>query len=213
MKKPYIIRDYCLIRKNFVAVKDFIFYSSAHTDFTGFANSLYNKLEISYPKFHKMDNLCKLGFLSAEVLLRDKMINHKYSGEEVGIIFMNSSSSINTDRSYNNTISNREDYFPSPSIFVYTLPNVVIGEICIRHKFYGEGNFFVTKKINYPFLLNYVNQLFDSEIIQCCIVGWVDFDGDDFDSTILLVEKPERTDDENANFELSTIQSIYEKMK
>ena len=158
-----------------------------------------------------MDNLSKLGFLSAELLLRDKNLDHKYSGDEVGIILMNASSSIDTDRNHQNTITNRENYFPSPSIFVYTLPNVVIGEICIRHKFCGEGIFFISEKFNPYLLVSYADQLFDSETIQCCIAGWVEFDGNDFESMVFLIEKSDKPDVGIVKFEPSAILSIYEK--
>jgi hypothetical protein len=212
MRKPNLITGYCAISKDTVAESDSILYTGDGTGFMEFSNAIYKKFNISYPKFYKMDNLCKLGFLSAELLLRDKKLDKKYSGEEVGIILMNSSSSLETDRHYQSSILNRENYFPSPSIFVYTLPNVVIGEICIRHKFYGEGNFFIAEKFNSSFLVNYVDQLFDSEAIECCVAGWVEFDGEDYKSIIFLIEKPDKTDVGNVNFEPAIIQSIYEKI-
>jgi hypothetical protein len=213
MKNQYVIKDYCSIRKGSVSVGNNIIFSASGADFREFSNDIYRNFAMNYPKFHKMDNLSKLGFLSAELLLRDKNIDKKYSGDEVGIILMNSASSIDTDRHHQNTIASRENYFPSPSIFVYTLPNVVIGEICIRHKFSGEGNFFVTEKFNPGFLVSYVGQLFDSEAIQCCITGWVEFDDNDFESVVFLIAKPDKTDNGIVNFEPDAIQSLYVKNK
>jgi 3-oxoacyl-(acyl-carrier-protein) synthase len=211
MKRSYIISDYCSIRKNLVAIRDNIVYTSSDSDFRGFSNDIYKNFALSYPKFHKMDNLSKLGFLSTELLLSDKNLNNKYSGDEVGVILMNASSSIDTDRNHQNTISNRENYFPSPSIFVYTLPNVVIGEICIRHKFCGEGIFFISEKFNPYLLVSYADQLLDSETIKCCIAGWIEFDGNDFESMVFLIEKSDKPDVGIVKFEPSVILGIYEK--
>jgi hypothetical protein len=55
--------------------------------------SIYRHYNINYPKFLKMDNLCKLAFLSAEILLQGTTLLEKYPGEEVGIVLENASSS------------------------------------------------------------------------------------------------------------------------
>lgn len=203
------ITSYCTIRDNKVIHDGRLLFESKTGNFTEFASGLYRHSGISYPKFHKMDNLCKLGFLSSEILLKDKNMSHNYTGDEIGIILMNSSSSLDTDRNYQKTIANRADYFPSPAVFVYTMPNVVIGEICIRHKIFGEGNFFITKKFNSSFIFNYVSQLFDNDFVKCCITGWVEISGNNFESVLFLIEKTGKTETGIANFEPAEIESIY----
>ena len=122
---------------------------------------------------------------------------------------MNSSSSLDTDRNYQKTISSRTDYFPSPAVFVYTLPNVLIGEICIRHKIFGEGNFFISEKFNPSFVFNYVSQLFDNDFVKCCITGWVEISGNNYESVLYLIEQTGKTETGIANFEPAAIESIY----
>jgi hypothetical protein len=158
-----------------------------------------------------MDNLCKLGFLSAETLLRDTEIRNRYTGKDTGLILMNSSSSLDTDRIHQNTILDRSDYFPSPSVFVYTLPNIVIGEICIRNKITGESTFFIQEKFSPSFLVNYIRYLFDCEIINRCIGGWIEIDGENYESLVCLIEKTAGSDSGIANFEPAAIQDIYNK--
>ncbi|HEX3081106.1 MAG TPA: hypothetical protein VHQ04_11605, partial [Puia sp.] len=51
-----------------------------------FLNALYTHFAISYPKFHKMDQLCKLGLLATELLLRDTGHSGKYSDTETGLV-------------------------------------------------------------------------------------------------------------------------------
>src|SRR3712207_7060242 len=46
-------------------------------------------------------------------------------------------------QAYEQTICHRAQFFPSPSVFVYTLPNIVTGEIAIRNHYHGETHFFV----------------------------------------------------------------------
>ena len=54
----------------------------------------------------------------------------------------NRSASIKNDTDYLATISDG-NYYPSPALFVYTLPNIVTGEIAIRHHIQGETSFYV----------------------------------------------------------------------
>lgn len=209
MRESCIITSFCIVRNNKLILDGKLLFESPARDFTEFASLLYKHSGISYPKFHKMDNLCKLGFITSEFLLKDKGLTGRYSGVETGVILMNSSSSLDTDRNHQKTISDRNEYFPSPSVFVYTLPNVVIGEICIRHRIFGEGIFFVTEKFNPRSVFDYVSLLIDNGLAECCIAGWVDVNGKSFGSVLYLVEKSRKTESGIANFEPAEIEKIY----
>ncbi len=213
MSKFYVISDYCSIRDYWVIRNNQKVYSSAVLSFDEFATRIYQHFSMQYPKFHKMDKLSKLGFLTVEVLLRDKDLHQKYAEHEVGIILMNASSSLDTDRNHQKAIRNRSDYFPSPSVFVYTLPNIMIGEISIRNKFTGEGTFFIQEKFDPALMVSYIEYLFDINIIQCCIAGWVEIEDTDHESVIYLIEKTDRHNEGIANFESTTIQKIYDNVK
>ena len=99
---------------------------------------LYRRYAGDYPKFFKMDTLCRLGFIAAELLLKqaDCGLNPQT------IIMANRSASIKNDTDYMATIS-KGNYYPSPALFVYTLPNIVTGEIAIRHQIHGETSFYI----------------------------------------------------------------------
>jgi hypothetical protein len=189
MDRNYIIRDYCAIRNQRVILHGALVFEGINRQPTPLFTEIYKHFEINYPKFHKMDNLCKLGFLASELLLRDKNMNQRYAGEETGIILYNAASSVDTDRNHQLSILDRSAYFPSPSVFVYTLANVVIGEICIRQKIFGEGTFFIGEKFDAQRLHSYVMQLFDDGVVQRCITGWLELDGDHYDGILYLVEK------------------------
>jgi len=103
---------------------------------------LYRRYAGDYPKFFKMDTLCRLGFIAAEILINEEM--RKCENEKMvnAIILANRSASIKNDKDYLATISDG-NYYPSPSLFVYTLPNIVTGEIAIRHHIQGETAFYI----------------------------------------------------------------------
>ena len=53
------------------------------------------------------------------------------------MLLANAASSLHTDIRHQQLIDREGDQAASPAVFVYTLPNVVSGEICIRHKIQG----------------------------------------------------------------------------
>jgi len=100
---------------------------------------LYRRYAGEYPKFFKMDTLSRLGFIAAEILLKEPTAN---SQQPTAVILANRSASIKNDTDYLATISDG-NYYPSPALFVYTLPNIVTGEIAIRHHIQGETSFYI----------------------------------------------------------------------
>jgi len=146
--------------------------------------AVYQHFHFSYPKFHKMDNLSKLGWLAAELLLKDFDKTY-YHAEQIGTVLANANSSLDMDLRYQDSIKD----VPSPSLFVYTLPNIVAGEICIRHHFKGENAFFVLPKFDAGFIKQQVDYLLDHNILQACICGWIDVLGQDYEAKLYLIEK------------------------
>lgn len=147
---------------------------------------IYKHFGFDYPKFYKMDNLSKLGWLATELLLQNDFLKI-YQPEDVGIVLSNKSSSLDTDIKYFETLKT----IASPALFVYTLPNIVIGEISIRHHLKGENALFVSEQFEAGFMLRYVEGLFTDGSVQSCISGWLEFFGNNVEAVLYLVEKKE----------------------
>lgn len=143
------------------------------TTFDVFSKAAYKNLEIAYAKFYKMDRLSKLGILAAEYLLNKVDISN-YDEKEIAIIFANASASLNSDIKYQESIAS----IPSPAYFVYTLPNIVIGEIAIKHRIKGEGIFFIQKEYNPTQLQNYRRAMCDSTSTSLVLEGWLEVDAE-----------------------------------
>ena len=152
----------------------------------------YRSLQIDYPKFFKMDGLSKLGFLAAELLLKD--FNRETVKEDMAIVLWNKSSSLDTDNHYQKTIQSAENYYPSPSVFVYTLPNIVIGEIAIRNKIVGETSFYISENFDAKEIFNTVSSLFLHPDIQYVICGWVECFQENCEVVMFLIEKNNKQD-------------------
>lgn len=179
-------------------------FENKSTDLSGFLLSVYQFLQSNYPKFYKMDNLSKLGWLAAEVLLKDGTQTGPYRPEETGLVLTNANASLDTDLKYYETAKE----MASPALFVYTLPNIMIGEICIRNNFKGESAFFISGEFDAGFMEWTVNDLLDNDVLQACICGWVDVLGETYKAVLYLVEK--RTNDAFPPFTKSMIHKIFQ---
>ncbi len=172
------------IRKNNLIKDGISIFEYSGTNISEFLVSIYMFLGITYPKFYKMDNLSKLGFLATELLLKDNKLSEKYLPEEIGISLSNTNSSLDTDIKY---FQSTQD-IASPSLFVYTLPNIVIGEICIRNKIKGENSFFISSAFDPELTSNYVKSLFEEKALRACICGWVECLESEYSVMLMLVE-------------------------
>jgi hypothetical protein len=194
------ISSYCLVRDQKAVVNNSLAFNPENiVNFADFLKSAYKQGNISYPKFYKMDSLSKLGFLTAELLLKERPVSGRHQPVKTGIVLSNSSSSLDTDLKHQESILDRSNYFPSPAVFVYTLANIVIGEICIRHGIKGENAFLVSRKFDEHLLFEYVQDLFDRGLITSCLTGWVEVLGDRHESLVVLVEKQESVPGEATN--------------
>ena len=135
--------------------------------------SLYKQMIGNYPKFYKMDGLSRLGFVASEILLNAEKGE---TDKERAIIFFNHSSSIASDRNYKESINDKNNYFPSPSIFVYTLPNIVTGEIAIRNHFHGETSFFILPDKDERMMEEILQASCRDAQSKSFLTGWIDYE-------------------------------------
>lgn len=166
----------CHITNDQVLVNDRVILERTAGDDNWLA-TIYRSTGMQYPKFFKMDRLCKIGTLAAELLLKDIDFDREEVKADWAIVLMNSASSLDDDRQYQTTIADADNYYPSPAVFVYTLANIVTGEIAIRHKIGGESSFYVFQSYNEEQLDDLIRQTFQANPELTHIVcGWVDYD-------------------------------------
>jgi hypothetical protein len=154
-----------------------------------FLREAYDLCAVSYPKFFKMDNLCKLAFVAAELLQKETNCKEKYDDTRKSLILQNNASSLDTDLKHIRSIENPDAYFPSPSVFVYTLPNIAAGEICIRNRIKGYTAFFIFDAFEPEFLFEQVSRRFQKNETDACIFGITEFLGNQYEACLFMVEK------------------------
>ncbi len=174
--------DECLVNGEVVARRD------AGSEDSWF-KQIYRQQELGYPKFYKMDVLSQAGYLASELIKRaDPHISVAYADDEIALVFANASSSAETDRRFMQTYEAGGS--PSPSLFVYTLPNIVLGEIAIVNKWYGENMFAVLPKFAPGFYLDY-GQILLASGSRALLCGWLEVTANSTDVFLFMVEERE----------------------
>ena len=167
---------------------------------------LYRSHVGNYPKFFKMDALSKLGFVASELLLQTENNGRFEPREDRAVVLFNRNASIQADTNYQATIQDAEQFFPSPAAFVYTLPNIVTGEIAIRNKYFGETSFIVLEDFDPKTMARELLNAFQDPMTKSILGGWLDCtDKDHFDARIFLLEKGQFDNIEDLEKEISRI--------
>ncbi len=181
--EPFHLVEYVLIKNQSIYLGNQCIFTS-NGNLTEFLQEAYLLLEVNYPKFYKMDTLSKFGFLAAEFLLKNQQLD-QISPYQKGLIFQNKSSSLATDKAYSQTIVD----IASPALFVYTLPNIVLGEISIRHQFKGENSFFIADHYQLDKQYEYIKVIEARNEIHTLLSGYVEFDGTQYDICMFHLNK------------------------
>ena len=164
----------------------------------------YKRYIDDYPKFYKMDMLSRLGFVASELLLAAEK-THIVQGDsqtimqedsqshptaDRAVILFNHSSTRCADKSYFETICDNDNFFPSPSLFVYTLPNIVTGEIAIRNQYHGETAFYILKERNEKLMAQIQQTAFMDADTESILTGWLDYyDDQHFVADMYIIAK------------------------
>lgn len=148
---------------------------------------LYRQQVGDYPKFFKMDIPCRLGFLLTEQLVAgepDRFVPR----EDRAVLVFSREGCLANDLQYATSMAD----FPSPALFVYTLPNIVAGEIAIRNKYAGETSAYVLEEYNKDRIFELVREAFQDPVTQSAVVIWANCKSEtDWEARGWLVQKGE----------------------
>ena len=93
------------------------------------------------------------------------------------------------DRKYQETIQTQKNFFPSPAVFVYTLPNIVTGEVAIKHKTYGETAFYALEKKDDVLIHHLLQTVCCDTTTEKIIGGWLEYESEDcFEADLCLYQ-------------------------
>lgn len=150
---------------------------------------LYKTYINDYPRFFKMDILTRLTFVASELLLKTEGQTEE-PGEKRAIVLFSRSASAVADKQYYATIKDDEDCYPSPSVFLYTMPNLTTGEIAIRNHYTGETSFYILDNKDEALMADIIQSTFMDKGVESVIAGWVDSpDEEEFEAQLSIYSK------------------------
>lgn len=167
---------------------------------------LYRSKGIDYPKFFKMDALCKAGFLLAEDIVRG-CGNSPLAPDDTSVVVFTASGTYLTDVAFENTISDPDNCFPSPSVFVYSLPNIVAGEIAIRHGFTNETAVYLSSNFSPSQIEDIVSDTLT--VASNVLVAWIEVTGSHPSAIMFLVSRNGNAD--MPDFNAENLEDIYKR--
>ena len=155
----------------------------------GLLTNIYKQKIGEYPKYYKMDGLCRLGFVASELLLQAEGNVRFKDCYDRAVVLFNRSSSISSDKKFLESIQDKENYFPSPSVFVYTLPNIVTGEIAIRNHYHGETSFYILPSRDETQMKEILETVFMDSKTKSGLTGWIDYEDEEhFEADLMLIQ-------------------------
>jgi len=173
--QPVYITAFCILRNRQLVVDGRVVLAN-HSGLSlgDWLKSAYQQLGMDYPKFYKMDALAKATLIAVEWISRTLPV----AGTNTPLVFSNYSSSMVSDDRHAAGIYDPDDASASPGVFVYTLPNIGMGEVSIRHQLHSENVFFIFERFTPEFLVPYVTGMLEREGLQQVLAGWVEVGAD-----------------------------------
>ncbi|MCR4995274.1 MAG: hypothetical protein K6A32_07890 [Bacteroidales bacterium] len=150
----------------------------------------YRNSHADYPKYFKMDGLCRLGFVASELLLMAQAEERFQPRDDRAVVLASCHGCLETDQRYETTIDDNDNYFPSPAVFVYTLPNIVTGEIAIRNKYLGESSMYLFEETTSEEERLQLLQIltFEDPMTTSALIGWLNYlDGEHYLAKLYLI--------------------------
>ena len=171
------------IRAGQIYSNDTLLFSAPDLKGRDFTQAAYKQFDLQYPRFYKMDPMSQLGMLAAHLLLSE----NEFSSDPYtrGLLLQNRHASLDSDERYQHSLKE----LASPLLFVYTLPNIVMGEIAIRYSWKGENTCLVSETFDPAELLNYLSVLFQDNILESVLTGFLDYYNHEADVLLFLINK------------------------
>ena len=142
----------------------------------------YKNAAFNYLKFFKMDLLSKAAFLSAQMVIPKEIEENK---SKIATFLSSKSGCIDVDKKFEDSIND----IASPALFVYTLPNIMLGEICIVNGFKGEQMCTLSEDADSDWFEFYIGDLIRRRDTEAALCGHIEATEAGINSTMIWVSK------------------------
>ena len=128
-------------------------------------------------RFFKMDLFSRLAYVATGLVAKDSLKG--CAPEDIALFIFTLNGSVLADRKHLSTFSDPEDFYPSPAVFINTLPNVVLGEIAVRNSIKGETSLVMLPERDDTVIDKVIMVSASASRPSAVICGWVDCDAED----------------------------------
>lgn len=156
-------------------------------------NLFYKKAGFKYPKFFKMDPLCKAGMLCL-MPFADYLHAHP-KGSEGGLLVFTDSGCRMADEEH---LRLMRESATSPAVFVYTLPNIVLGEWSIFSRWVGYGQCFLINAFKTSYLAERISAFKADFPGAPVLAGWLSVSEDSLEGMLFICSEGMQTEQEIA---------------
>ena len=147
---------------------------------------IYRNMLDDCPRFYKMDVFNRLVYVASQLLVKEESPEDR--DDYRAVVLFNGASTVVADRKHIATVSGSEGFFPSPSVALFTLPNIVTGEIAISNGYKGETSLYILDRRNSPLMEQIVEATFAGSEARSMMTGWVDCTSEDtFEADIRIL--------------------------
>lgn len=138
---------------------------------------IFKKYLADGSRFFKMDLYSRLAYVGTTLLAKDAL--EDAGSEDRALVIFTQNGSVLADRKHLSTFSNPDEFFPSPAVFINTLPNVVLGEIAVKNSIKGETTLVLLPDRDETAMQRIIEATVAATRPSVLICGWVDCDADD----------------------------------
>ena len=138
---------------------------------------LFRKYLSDGSRFFKMDLFSRLAYVGAGILAKDGLSGCEADG--VALLVFTLNGSVIADRRHLSTFSEPGEFYPSPSVFINTLPNVVLGEIAVSFGIKGETTLVMLPRRDDGVMERIIGLTAAAAGVSAMICGWVDCEAED----------------------------------
>ena len=133
-------------------------------------SNAWNAVGVDHPRFHRADRLSRLVLLCTEPFFVPLMDERMKDG--TAMVIMGRHGSLDTDERYYDQL--RDEGLASPGLFVYTLANIAMGELSIRHGLHGPGLCLLNEEPDVDQLRSACAHMLATPGVQRVVCGWAD---------------------------------------
>lgn len=151
-------------------------------------DNVYSQLKVDYHNYPNMDDYSKLGFITAELLMRQNGYDTEKEKPNMGLLIHSRSGCLGADYTFIRVI---EQLTVNERAYERVIPNAILSSIACRHKISGESGINLSDGFIYEQFFRTCYGIFETEPgLNTLLAGYVECYGGYVSSLLCLLKRP-----------------------